>query len=123
MLQACAMNQAGYDYKRIMPMVQCMQSNADADNMDEATKACASTFGFDFQQILRCASSSKGRNLMKKIGEKTKAFRPKIKRVPTVAFNGVSCLQSGPLYIDSSTSSNHLLSHEEFFEKPFPECN
>ncbi|XP_070563047.1 gamma-interferon-inducible lysosomal thiol reductase-like [Ptychodera flava] len=76
------------DMKVAFPVLACME--ASGQPYDPATgQQCASQYGVDFSQVLKCSNSTLGNTLEHQMALKTEALDPPHTYVPWVTVNGV----------------------------------
>ncbi|XP_075229274.1 gamma-interferon-inducible lysosomal thiol reductase-like protein isoform X2 [Lycorma delicatula] len=84
-LHACAIDKINSQAK-LIPFLAClMQDKQEELHINECTKK----YSINKLELDQCRYSTKGEDLLAKMGNRTHDFQPTIKHVPTLAFNGV----------------------------------
>lgn len=62
------------------------------NNIEPVTimESCARKMNIDYKDIFKCFVEAKGKELLARYGELTKALTPKVSFIPTVTLDGVS---------------------------------
>lgn len=84
-IHACAIKLLKQDSK-IYRFISCLMKDK---NETLHLSKCATMYKVNLEKINKCRLSKIGDRLLSKLGNRTDSFRPKLKWVPTVAFNDV----------------------------------
>ncbi|CAH0553473.1 unnamed protein product [Brassicogethes aeneus] len=84
--QACLLNQ-NKSQKVNVDVVNCIMIQMDPSNVEFIEK-CGKLFGYDTEEMKKCAQGPEGDSLIKMHGNRTMELDPIISFVPTIIFNG-----------------------------------